>query len=223
MNKIINQIESASHIEIEVTEEFLALGSALYTHILTRHKKVSFVCKTKEVNLKYSFLPWFEKLRATNYSSADLNLNLQNSFLELFNTLKSLNIKINPKMATALYGAMILETDNFTNSKTDGTFFAIASELIEYGADYKLCIQYLVKRATLSEFRLRAIMFKNMILIENASVAAFKIDEDDLKASGAAVDDANKIMRDSFGLEYVKKAILLNEDNKIIKTLEKEI
>ena len=223
MNKILEDINRAKHVEIVVQESSLALGSALYSYVLTRHKKVSFVCKTKELNLKYSFLPWFEKIRATNCSSADLSLKLENSCLELFKTLKFLNIKINTKMATALYAGFILETQNFTNLKTDGMFFAAASELIESGADYKLSVEYLVKRVTLSELRLKAIMYKQMRLKESARVAEFKISEDDLKSSGASIIDAKNIMQDSFGLEYVQKAVLLDEDDKIIKTLEKEI
>jgi len=223
MNKILQDINRAKHIEIEVEEGSLALGSALYSYILTRHKKVSFVCKTKELNLRYSFLPWFEKIRDTNYSSADLNLKIENSCVELFKTLKSLNIKINSKIATALYGSLILETENFTNQKTNGMFFAIASELIESGADYKSCVEYLVKRVTLSELRLKALMLREMTLKESARVAEFKISEDDLKSSGASLENVKSIMQDSLGLEYVQKAVLVNEDNKIIKTIEKEI
>ena len=223
MNKILQEISSAKHIEIEVQEDSLALGSAIYTYILTRHKKVSFVCKAKEINLKYSFLPWFEKIRTINHSSADLNIKINNSCLELFDTLNSLNIKINPKMATALYSGLVLETQNFSNLKTNGTFFATASELIESGADYKLCIKYLVKRVTLSELRLKAIMLKKMTIKESVKIAEFRITEDDLKSSGASLIDANKVMKESLGLGYIIKAILLDEDNKIIKTIEKEI
>ena len=222
MNKIIKQIQCATHIEIEVTEECLALGSAFYTYILTQHKKASFVCKTKDINLKYSFLPWFEKLRTTNYSSADLSLQIEGSAKEFFEIFSTLDIKINAKMATALYGALILETDNFTNTKLSGTYFAIASKLVESGADYRLCIENLVKRATLSEFRLKAIMFKKMCLKESARVAFFEISEDDLKSSGTTIEDAELIMKDSFNLAYVEKAVLIYEKKKK-KTIEKEI
>ena len=223
MNEILQNISSAKHIEIEVEEGFIALGSALYSYVLTKHKKVSFVCKTKELSLKYSCFPWFEKIRKTNYSSADLSLKVDSSCLELFNTLKLLNIKINPKMATALYGGLILETENFVNSKTNGMFFATASELIESGADYKLCTNYLVKRVTLSELRLKALMLQKMTLKMDATVAEFKVSEIDFKSSGTSVNDAIKIMKESLGLEYVEKAVLLDEENKIIKTIEKEI
>ncbi len=223
MNKILQDIQSASHIEIEVQEESLALGSALYTYILTRHKKVSFVCKTKKIDLKYSFLPWIEKIRTTNYLSADLNLKLQSSFLELFKALKLLGIKINPKMATALYSALILETDNFTNSKTDGTFFAIASELIQSGAEHKKSVQYLIKRCKLSELRLKSIMFNKMILRDSSKIAEFKLSEDDFKATGTTVCDAQKIMREALGLEYVQSVVLLDKNSKIIKKISKEI
>ena len=223
MNKILEDIKSARHIELEVNEESLALGSALYTYILTQHKKVSFVCKIKEVNKKYSFLPWFEKLRVTNHSSADLSISLKSSSVELFKALKFANIKINPKMATALYSALILETQNFTNSKTDGTIFAIASELVKSGAQHQKSVQYLVKRATLSELRLKAFMLRSMTLKENAKVAEFIISEDDFKASGATLEDALKIMQEAFTLEYVQYVLLLDENNKIIKTISKEI
>ena len=225
MNRILQDIENAKHIEIEVEKDFLCVGSALYTYILTQHKKVSFVCKSKELDLKFSFLPWFEKIKSTHSSSADLKLELKLSCLELYAIFQNADIRVNNKMATALYGALLFESDNFTSSLTDGTYFAIASQLISSGAEYKLATESLVKRTRLSEFRLKSIMFKNMLLLNEAKAAVFTISENDFKASGARIEDSIHIMREALYLEYVELSILLNTDaeNEIIKIMNKEI
>src|SRR6056300_1331129 len=76
MNDIIKRIDSAQHIVViahaSPDADSLGSASAMYTYILTLHKKVSFFCFTKTVNPKLSFLPWFKKIRNSFPSSADL-------------------------------------------------------------------------------------------------------------------------------------------------------
>ena len=50
MNEILNKIESYKHIEIVVESQSLFVANALYTYILTLHKKVSLVCKEKNID-----------------------------------------------------------------------------------------------------------------------------------------------------------------------------
>ena len=57
MNDIFKKIDAAKHIEIIVEAENLFVGSALYSYILTLHKKVSLVCKEERIDHKFSFLP----------------------------------------------------------------------------------------------------------------------------------------------------------------------
>ncbi len=223
MNTILQNINNALHVEIVVEEKDLLVASALYTYVLTLHKKVSLVCEDKEIDLKFSFMPWFDKIKHTDTPSADYTLKLNSSALELYTLLSELNIKINKKMATALYGAILDETEGFVNSRVNGTFFAISSKLIECGADFKECNKFLMHRSTLGELRLKSIMLKDMILINSAKAALFCVDSDDFKSTTTDEKDALKIMLEAFKLPYVDVAILLDRDNEVIKIVIKEI
>lgn len=225
MEEILQKIDKAKHVEIVVESEFLTAASALYTHVLRLHKKVSLVCRDKNIGLKYSFLPWFEKIKSSVSSSADLSIVFLYSSLELYKYFKINNIKINPKMATALYAGILEESHGFMDNSFNGMNFAAVGELIECGADYKLCNKFIIKRTTLSVLRLKALMLKDMILLNSAKAAIFSVCESDLKSTGASFDDAKEIMNEAFGLEYVEIAILLNSDaqNEVIKLKVKEI
>ncbi|MEA3228719.1 MAG: phosphoesterase, partial [Campylobacterota bacterium] len=218
MNEILKKIESARHIEIVVDTEFLFVGSALYTYILTLHKKVSLVCKSSDIDYKYSFLPWFGKIKKSDTPSADLSLKLSISTQNLYNYFEKSDIKINKKMATALYGGMLDESDGFRNSKIGALFFDTTSRLIKSGADYRLCQKFIVEFTPLSLLRLKSILLHNMVLVNSAKVALFFISDEDLQSTGSNVREAQKIIKDAFGLPYVETAILLNSDmeNEII-------
>jgi phosphoesterase RecJ-like protein len=76
MKDIINRIQSAKHIvviaHINPDADSFGSASAMYTYLLTLHKKVSLVCASKNMNPKLSFIPWFDKTRDILPSSADL-------------------------------------------------------------------------------------------------------------------------------------------------------
>ena len=128
-------------------------------------------------------------------------------------------------MATALYGGLLQETDNFSNSVVDGTIFAMAKELIECGGDYKICNNFIMKRTTLCILRLKALMLKNMTLQNSAKAAVFYICENDIKSTGATLEDCTEAMIESLNLVYVELAVLLNIDKEyeVLKLIYKEI
>jgi phosphoesterase RecJ-like protein len=211
MNEILKNILNARHIEIVATPGFLAVASALYTHILRLHKKVSLVCKSKDIDKKFSFLPWFEKIKVSDTPSADLSIVCDFSSKNLYEALQKEDIKLNQKMATALYGALLDETQGFTRG-VDGTIFAMAQVLIESGAEHKLCSSFLLKNRTLAFLRLKSLMLKKMLLQNSAKAALFYISENEMKATGASLKNAYEIMQEAFDLNYVEMAVLLDSD-----------
>ena len=94
MNNILDEIDNAKYVMIVADAKSLPSASALYTHILRLHKKVSLVCETKNIDNKLSFLPWFEKIKSTKMSSADFIIELDSGSVELFNLFKNNDIKI---------------------------------------------------------------------------------------------------------------------------------
>lgn len=80
MNEILNKIEGARHIvvisHVAPDADSIASASAMYTFILQKHKKVSWFCKSKNIDRRFSFIPWIENIRDSFPMSADLAISL---------------------------------------------------------------------------------------------------------------------------------------------------
>ena len=216
----VKDIENAKHIALIATNDSFANASAIYSYILTLHKKVTLV-QLGNVNVKFSFLPWYDKVRKTHPASADLHLEIGHETLEYFSFFQKNEININKKMATSLYASLMMRYDGFKSIETDGIVFATASELIKLQAEYKVCNDFLLHRVALSLFRLKAILFANMLLKEDARVAELYVSDKDFESSGASMQDAELVMKEALTLVNVKEVVLIkrDENNKIIKKL----
>ncbi len=254
MNDILQRINQAKHIivvaHVNPDADSIGSASAMYTYLLTLHKKVSFFCATDAVNQRFSFLPWFDKIRNSFPSSADLLISLDcgaksrlgtevecdlinidhhesNSKYGDFNLVnpsaistthilydlfKENNIKINKKMATALYAGLLDDSDGFLSQNVDSGIFVIAKDLIELGADYKLCNKYIMQYQTLAGLRLKAIMLTNMQLHLNAKLALFLVSTQDMNKSAALSEDCEGPLEESLFLPTVEVAILIKEN-----------
>lgn len=255
MNEILKRIEEAKHIvvisHINPDADSIGSASAVYTYLLRLHKKVSWFCASKNINPKLTFLPWFERIRNSFPSSADLAISLDcgdvkrvgielecdlinidhhksNSNFGKFNLVdktsisttkvlydlfKTSDISINPKMATALYAGLLDDSNGFLNDMVDSTTFVMAKELIDSGADYKLCNSFIMKYQSLASFRLKAIMHKNMKLFFDAKVAVICVSDLEMKESGAIVQDCESVLEESLYLPSVEVALLLKENS----------
>ena len=219
----LEAIDNAKYIVILTSKDSFADASALYTYVLRLHKKVSIVDASQNIDNELSFLPWFDKLRNIIPSSADLVVDLDLEIESLYSLFKNNDITINNKMATALYAGLLQRFDGFVGNGVNGTTFALVSELIKQGADYKLCNKFIAKRVSLSMLRLKALMLQNMILINDSKAALFCVSGDDFKSSGADESEAFEIMREGLNLPYVETAILINSKNEILKLITEEI
>lgn len=217
----VEKISEFSHVLLVADNTSFANASVLYSYILTLHKKVSLQNST-ELDVKFSFLPWFDKSRTVVASSAELVINVGSDSKKLYEELQSKHIKINQKMATSLYCGLFLQFDGFSSNRADGTTFAIVSELIALKAEYKKCNLYLRRREPLSRFRLRAILFKNLLLVNDAQEAEIELSDDDLSASGATLEDAFIVMQEALNIVNVRKVTLIkcDENRKILKIVK---
>ena len=217
----IKKISEVSHILLETAASTFTNASVLYSYILTQHKKVS-IYNSEDLNSKLSFLPWFEKCRTTPAASAEYIIKVPSDTKALYEFFIREDIKINAKMATAFYAGILQQFQAFSRDNCDGTIFAIASELIALKAEHTKCYHYLYKKEPLALFRLKAIMFQKMLLVNDAQEVEIEISDDDLKASGANIDDAFLILQESLNLVNVQKATLFksDENRKILKTVK---
>ena len=254
MNDIIKRIQSAKHVvvvsHVNPDADSIGSASAVYTYLLKLHKKVSFFCATKKINNKFSFIPWFEKIRSSFPASSDLVISLdctdfgrlgieietdlinidhhinntnyatynlvESSCISttqvLYNFFKENNISINKKMATSLYAGILDDSNGFLSDEVDGTIFAVARELIECGAEHKLCNKFIMKYQTLAALRLKAIMLAGMSLYYDGRVALFLVTKEGMKKSGAIGEDCENSLEEALFLPTVEVSILLKEN-----------
>jgi len=251
-SKFIDKITNAKFIALiaHVKPDADSLGScsAIYTYMLQLHKKVVFVCKTKEISKKFEVIPWVNKIKSDIPKGVDLvitcdvaskkrigfdidvdinidhhssnekfaNLNIVNpnaiSTTEVvYDIFQSLHVKINPKIATALYCGLLDDSDMFSSSKVNGTTFALAKELINFGANHKSVVKYLQKYSTLSSLRLYGKMFMQMELLYNAEVALFEVSREILQQTGAIEEECEEALEKALELSTVNISILLVE------------
>ncbi len=80
MNEIVRMIDDANHIvvisHVNPDADSIGSASAIYSYLLQRHKKVSWYCKTKNINKNLVFIPWFDKIRNSFPASSDLAISL---------------------------------------------------------------------------------------------------------------------------------------------------
>ena len=82
-----------------------------------------------------------------------------------------------------------------------------------------------MKRTTLCALRLKAIMLEGMILQNSAKAAVFCICDDDLKSTGATLEDCDEALKEALMLPQVELSCLLNSDKEyeVLKIINKEI
>jgi hypothetical protein len=91
--------------------------------------------------------------------------------------------------------------------------------LIDFGAEHRKCVENLLGSVPLSVIRLKSILFKNLLLKENASVAYVGFCDEDLHASGASLDDVYKAAVEFLKIVHVKEVHIVKND-KIIKIIK---
>ena len=217
---ILEKIKKAKKIMIVFEAKKLSLASALYTYILTKHKSVVLVCEDESLDARLSFLPWFKKVKSKKILNADLEIEINFNSLDFFSYMKNESMKINKKMATSLYAELLQESDGFLNPDINGIVFTVAKELINCGAEYKLCTKNLLQTKSLALLRLKSLMFKSMTLHNNAKAAIFSICDNDLKSSGAIMHNCDEVLKEALYLPLVELAVLLDSKNEIIKIKE---
>ncbi|MFT7859865.1 MAG: hypothetical protein ABXS93_02905 [Sulfurimonas sp.] len=215
------QIAQSKHIVLITNNETFALSNALYSYILTLHKKVSLISEEK-IEKKFAFLPWFDKVRKQIPSSKDLSLEPRLETLELYKELQTLGIKINAKIATSLYSSLLIEHQE-NDILCDSEKLTAMGELITAGADAQTAKEFLLYSNSLARFRLKAMIFAGFVLKDEARVAEAYIDDMMLKSSGADLEDAINISRELLEIAHVQKVVLVKQDEeKILYTIKEE-
>ncbi len=127
----------------------------------------------------------------------------------VYDFFKSQDIKINAKMATALYAGLVDDSQNFTTKKTDARSFMMAADLIKSGADNALCVHELFKNRSLASLRMKAKMLGEARLYCSARVVMTLVEKSFFEETGAYEVDCEEALHESLELASVEVAVML--------------
>ena len=130
----------------------------------------------------------------------------------LFDLFGENEIKINPKMATALYAGLLDDSHGFLAPKTDARSFKMAAALTEAKADINVCARELFHHNSLAALRLKGMMFEKMYLLFDARVVIHLVTREMMAISGGREVDCEAALEESMGLPHVELALMLREN-----------
>lgn len=234
-----DRIENAGHIAMVLPPQpdADAMGSAcaLYAHLLRLQKRLTLVCATP-VNARLACVPWSEKTVDAWDGSADLVLlfgdaaakgwgidpacapvsigrdeaseTLGRSML-LYAWFEARQIRINTKMATALYAGLAEATQGFMDPRTGAAEFEAAAALARLGAETDRVNSALFLQHPLSALRLKGILLTSMQLQADGAVAVLRVTPEILAQTGADTGAFAPVLNDALCLPTVCAAVML--------------
>ncbi len=130
----------------------------------------------------------------------------------LFDHFNDHTIKINSKMATALYAGLLDDSQGFLAPKTDARSFEMASTLTQAKAEISQCANHLFHQNSLAALRLKGLMFEQMQLHLDARLVVHLVSREMMDTSGAREVDCEAALEESMGLAHVEIALMLREN-----------
>jgi phosphoesterase RecJ-like protein len=127
----------------------------------------------------------------------------------VYDLFEKLHVKVNAKMATALYAGLVEDSNCFSSTAVDGIVFAFAQTLMQLGANHQEVMKYLQNYSTLSHQRLLGKMLVSMELVSNATLAVHKVPYALLEATGASYQDCEEALEKSLDLPTVEISLLI--------------
>ena len=151
---------------------------------------------------------------ATNEGYGDIQLvdtDAVSTTMVLYQWFEHEGLRINSKMATALYAGLADDTVAFMSRRTEASVFETAASLARAGADIHAVNLALFVRKPLSALRLKGLIFETMQLRLNGRAVVLKVSRQMLKRSGAQPEDCESALHEAMGLPTVSVALLLRE------------
>lgn len=126
------------------------------------------------------------------------------------------NIPINHKIATCLLTGLISDTENFTNGATTSLAMSVASELVRYGANYKLINNWLLKNKTLNILKLWGVALSRLEKHLELDLVYTYILQEDFKKYDVEESETDGIANFLNKLDGAKISLIMKEtvDNK---------
>lgn len=134
----------------------------------------------------------------------------------LYKLIKS-DFALTKEIATALYTALLSDSQNFTTTLVSAQSFRVALDLIEFGADPVQIAIKVNKYKSLSSLRLLARAIDSLQLHFDAKVGFMFLSKESLRAAGAKYSDIEGIIEYALSLATVEVAAIFVEFGDTIK------
>jgi len=154
----------------------------------------------------------------TNKQSVDLYLldpNSSSTGMMIYFLIKSLNIDVNPDIATNLYTTIIGDTGSFMYSNTNPQTFRVAAELVEYGARPSEISQALYESETPERLKLIGLILPTLEVTDNGRIASVVLKKEMYSESGTNKQDTDGIVNLPRSIKGIQVAVLFSELDKI--------
>ena len=121
------------------------------------------------------------------------------------------SVKINGKIATALYAGLLDDSKCFSLGKCDAKTFAMAHHLIQSGADHAMCTDWLYRRRSLASLRMKGKLLNQMKLLGDGRVALFEVTLGLLEETGATLVECKQILDEALEMRFIQAALMIIE------------
>lgn len=118
------------------------------------------------------------------------------------------DIKINGKMALSLYAGLMDDSKCFSSPGCNAKTFGMAQTLLSVGADHATCVEWLYRRRSLASLRLRAILLKQMRLLQDGRLAFFEVRASHLAETGATITECKMVLDEALSMRSVEAAMM---------------
>jgi phosphoesterase RecJ-like protein len=124
----------------------------------------------------------------------------------------ALGVELTPRMATALYAALVNDTGCFRHSNTDAHVFLLAARLLLAGADNKDVNRRLLDEKPLRTVRLQAEVLGRLRSLAGGRAALVGVSLAQLERHGATWEDTDGLAESLRGIAGVEVGAMLREE-----------
>lgn len=135
----------------------------------------------------------------------------------VYHLLRKMGIRMNAQIAEALFAAIATDTGNFLYSNTSQDTHYIIASLYETGMDHNKVAVEIYQKSRPEKVRLVTRVLSTMEFFANGMGNIAYISQDDLRETGATMDESEGIVEQMRNINGVEISAILKEENGRIK------
>lgn len=150
----------------------------------------------------------------TNDGFANVDLvdaNLEATAVLSRELLKRLGVELTPEIATCLYVALVTDTGRFQYSNTSPATHELAAELLAVGVEQDAISRNIYETKSIGALRAAQVVFKNLRIVEDASVVWSSLSLEEAEEAQASRDDTDGMIDQIRTLDSCDVALVIKQ------------